>query len=230
MADQKKKTELSESLMQTLSTSSIDINVDILQAVINEITENTTNELLGQLPIVKTVAALGKAGLAIRDYFFLKKVFLFVANFQSADNDLKEKHKKAISDPKYRKEMGEHLVYTLDLLDQLSKSEALFKIYGAYLKKEINHKEFLGYSYALNKIDMNSIEILKNFYILTEEMKNTKNPDVFDVAGHINDYVLNNFAFSGLLAIGGQGLVLGGFVGFSPNPYGEKFLKILGLL
>jgi len=223
------KTELGESLMQTLSASTIDRGVDTFQAFINELLEDTTKEVFGQLPIAKTVVALRKAGLAIRDYFFIKKIFLFVAGFQSADNDLKEKHKKAISDPKSRREMGEHLVYTLDLLDQLSKSEALFKIYSAYLKQEINHREFLSYSYTLNKIDMNSIELLKNFYLLTKEREITKEPNTFDVAGHINDYVLNNFAFAGLLAIGGQGLVMGCFVGFSPNPYGEKFLKILGL-
>jgi len=230
MVGKEKETELAESFIQTLSTSTVDISADIVQVVIQELTENTQDEIVGKIPIVKSLVALAKVGLAVRDYFFLKKLFLFIAGFQSADDDLKEKHEKAISDPKYRKEIGEHLVYTLDLLDQLSKSEALFKIYSAYLKQEINHQEFLSYSYSIQNIDMNSIKLLRTFYEQTKEMEATKRPDTFDVAGHINDYVLNNFAFSGLLAIGGQGLVLGGFVGFSPNPYGEKLLKILGLL
>lgn len=116
----------------------------------------------------------------------------------------------------------------MDRIDQLKKTEALFKIYSAYLKQEISYKEFLGYSYVLLKIDFDNIEVLKDFYCQEESVD--KDKDVYDIEGHLKNYSLNNFAFAGLLAIGGQGLRFKGFIGFSKNAFGEKFLKILNLL
>lgn len=228
MSDKEKQKELGESLMLTLSDSMEDIGIDIAQVAVSELLENTQNEILGQLPVVKSLYAIGKTGFAFRDYLFLKKLLQFIALGQSADDEIKKRYKEAVTNLKVRKEIGEHLINILDRLDQLNKTDALFKIYSAYLKGNITHKEFLGYSYVLLKIDFDNIEVLKEFYC--QESSLSRHDGTYDIDSHLENYPLNNFAFAGLLAIGGKGLRFGGFIGFSKNNFGEKFLKILNLL
>lgn len=103
MSDKDREPDISESLMITLTDSVGDLGIDVGQLLLNDFLEETLNGTLSELPIVKALYALGKTGLAIRDYFFLKKFLRFVAWSQSADDELKRKHKEAVSNPKLRK-------------------------------------------------------------------------------------------------------------------------------
>jgi hypothetical protein len=117
------------------------------------------------------------------------------------------------SNPQYRKKMGEHILNALEKFDQESKAEAFGKMFAAYLKEEIDHEEFMRYSYVLYNIDFDNIELLRDFYSSNEYST--------------DNYLMNNFAFTGLLP-NAQTIDEGGR--FIKNQFGSKFLKRLGLL
>jgi hypothetical protein len=215
MEDQNKKEILGESLIETIADSGArDTAIDFAEIGVDQLLlKGLQDETFNQVPIIKGIYSVFKAGLAVRDYFFLRKFFLFISGFKDIDEEFKTKIDQAMSDPKYKVELGEQLVNALERFDQLSKANALFKLLVAWINQKINYQEFLQYVYVLDRINYNSLEVLKDFYLLDKAKG--------------NNHLLNNCAFVGLLTLGGSWIHVGGF---TKNEFGEKFLKILDIL
>ena len=65
---------LNDELANELVSETRDIMIDYLQLAITDIFED---HLLSEIPVVKTIAAICKTGLAIRDRYFAKKLLAF---------------------------------------------------------------------------------------------------------------------------------------------------------
>ncbi len=219
MLDKKDEQKLGKSLIETIANSGTrDIAIDLAEIGVDRILQDLQDETLSQVPILKTLYSIAKTGLAIRDYFFLKKLFLFIAGFKDIDDKLRKKLENDMAEPNSREELGEQILNSLERFDQITKAEALSKLFIAHLQDEINHQEFLRYSYALDKIDIQSIEILNEFY-------SSRLP-------REREYLLHNFVFVGLVSVYfgyfGEGIEAPGH--FLGNEFGEKFLRLLNII
>lgn len=203
-----------------------DLIVDFGEAGLDKLLKDIQGNTIGQLPVVKTVYTLVKAAFAIKDYLFQKKLFRFIAGFKDADEFLKEKIEQALPDQQDKQEMGEHLVLALQRFDQMTKADALCKLFIARISSAITHKEFLQYTVALDRMDINDLDTLRAFY------------DSGSVIKDHND-VLRSFAFIKLVSVDYSGRPEsgqlyprsgGGGERFIKNRFGEKFVEALRAL
>ncbi len=154
-----------QSLMKTISEAGMrDTAIDLAEIGLDKLFRNLQDETLSQVPIIKSVYSLAKMGLAIREYRFLKKLLLFVSGLKEVDDEFKKSLEDKHTDSDYREKIGQELINALDIFDQISKADALFKIFSAYVKNEINYEQFSQYVYVLQNIDLNKLKILREFY------------------------------------------------------------------
>jgi len=235
------------SLMKTLSDSGLrDGLIDLSEVGLDKLLKNVQDEALSQIPIIKSFYALGKAGFAVRDYIFMKKIFLFVAGFKEVDDKFKESLQQKYTDSEYREKLGLDLINALSLFDQVTKAESLFKIFSAYVKDEISYQQFSQYSYILQNIDLNNLKILREFYYSEkyhpEPSKYLSSaPDMLDSAKEVQKdwHLLQSFISVGLVSLSlGSTTKASGSIPIPMtlpgklkcNNFGGKFLQILGLL
>ncbi|TVQ08897.1 MAG: hypothetical protein EA368_10785 [Leptolyngbya sp. DLM2.Bin27] len=233
--------------METISNGEfrdpvIDTAIDLGEVALDELLESFQNETLSQIPIVKTLYSITKAGFAIRDYLFLKKLLLFISGFKTPDEIFKGKLEEKYKDPEYRKNVGKDLINALSLFDQVSKSEYLFKIFHSYISDLINYDEFKQFIYALQRIDTAKLKILKYFYEASKPSNQYRQGEeyILMIKQEIqkNAHFLQEFIFAGLISIDmGQSTKIGDFpVPFGlpgkmlPNEFGAKFLAVTELL
>lgn len=209
--DKDEKPGLGDSLLETITDSdATDAAIDLIDIGLDKIFQDMQNETLEQVPVVKTLYSIIRAGLTVRDYFFLKKLLRFVSGFSEIDENLRKQISKAVPDKNYRQELGEQLINALDRFDQLVKTDALFKLLIARSKNEIEHSEFLRYIYALERIDFNNIQDLRSF--------------CYSDNNYTNNYYLNNFAFVGFLK---SSDLFDSTGSFEMTDFGKKFLEII---
>lgn len=114
-----------------------DLSMDFLELGLDSITDN---EILKEIPIVKTVCAITKTSIAIKEKFLLRKFFNFVKAFNNYD--VKEeisKRKNAIhNNEKWVYDEIEFLSVYLDDMDSDKKARILGKLYNEYLNRRIN--------------------------------------------------------------------------------------------
>lgn len=114
-----------------------DLSMDFLELELDSITDN---EILREIPIVKTVCAITKTSIAIKEKFLLRKFFNFVKAFNNYD--VKEeisKRKNAIhNNEKWVYDEIEFLSVYLDDMDSDKKARILGKLYNEYLNRRIN--------------------------------------------------------------------------------------------
>lgn len=219
-------TESSNSLAKDVAESGmLDLAVDISEIGLDKLFENTQNEIIGQIPVLQTIQAIVKAGYVVNDFFFKRKLMKFIAGFKEADADLKEKIEAALPNQHDKNEMGEHLIIALQRFEQITKADALCKLFLARINAIISQREFKQLTFALDKLDFNDIDIFKQFYngsILGKEQ---------------ND-VLRTFVFVKLVSVDYSGRPEsgqiyprsgGGDEKFLKNSLGEKFVTALGL-
>lgn len=234
------------SLMRTMSDAGMrDSIIDSIDVGLDKLLEGIQDETLSQLPIIKTVYCLSKTGFAVRDYLFLKKIFLFISGFKEVDDQFKKSFDDKSKDKAYRDKVGEELINALNLFDQIGKASLLFKLFSAYVNDEIDYQEFNRYSYALQRIDINNIEVLWKFYHAEGyySAPNAWLPLTYSVQESIQDVRRNWHLLQGFIPVGlvslsfgsnsrspGRSLIPVNSSGrLKCNDFGGKFIRILGL-
>jgi hypothetical protein len=217
------QTTISDALEKT---GVYDTVADLEEIGIDFVLQSHQLKIIEEVPILKTIISTIKAGYAIKDYFFAKKLYLFISGLKEYDDKLKEKVEFALLSNKDRSEMAAHLLFTLQRFDQITKADALCKLFIARINGIIAHDDYLRYSRIVDKIEMEDLEILKVFY--TSEDLKIDNSDI-----------LRSFVVFKLLSVDYSGRPTsgqlfprsgGGGERFLKNAFGETFLKALRLL
>ncbi|MBD2651796.1 hypothetical protein [Nostoc foliaceum] len=203
--------EIGDSLLKTFNDSeTIKLIPDMADIGMHFITEN---QIFKEIPIFGTIYTLSKGAFAIRDYFLIKKICYFLQESKSIDEKSKRDFtQKLAQDSEYATKIGENIVNILDRFDQVSKASAFARILGVYIEGKISYKEYQEFSYALEKINYENIELLKEFY---EHKLNFK-----------MKVYLQPFVFTGLvsLSVSSEREI----PGFNQNTLGQRFLAALG--
>lgn len=138
-------------LISDLATDFSEIGVD---EGIKKITEN---DIINQVPVVKTLVSGVKGGFAVREWHYAKKLFSFLLEFQNDDYDITEleKYREELKDDKKKQRVVEHLMVTIDRIAVELKVKVLARLFEAYLDKEndIDWNRFVALTVCLDNLN-----------------------------------------------------------------------------
>ena len=210
---------ISKSLDDTLLSSSTDeatktikdLSTDFTEAGIDALIQN---DVVKEIPVVKTLLAIPKVIKSISNYLFLQKIIRFL--YQLNGTTLKERQDFLASlNTSKREEIISNLILVLDKHDHLQKSELQGKLFVAYIKGLINYSDYMALTYALNMMDIKLLSSLVSFYV--SETSQTLKPET-----------IYNFIFLQLVRIDNSqiGLIGGGGPMYKRNKLGMLMVEI----
>lgn len=215
----KPKNSLKKAIVES---GSLDLVADIGDIALDK---NIQDAIIHEIPIFKIAYSLVKIGSTFQDFLFKKKLDRFLLGFKEADTSLKQKIEAALPNLHDRNEMGEQLLMALERFDQITKADALCKLFLARINGIISVHEFQKLTSALVRIDFNDVDILKQFYS-------------GKISGNEHRDVLRSFVFVQLVSVDYSGTPEEGQIfprsggsdeKFTKNALGEKFVTALGL-
>ncbi len=121
-----------------------------------------SDDILKEIPIVKTLVGVVKSGLKVKEIFFAKKVLTFLKEFHSGKlpNDKFDKFQKEFTtDEKYRAKVMEQIMVFNDTFLQVEKSKVFANLFAAYLNGAYAWDDFTNLSYCLNQMNMFGVQL-----------------------------------------------------------------------
>ncbi|MEZ5057436.1 MAG: hypothetical protein R2879_10430 [Saprospiraceae bacterium] len=126
--------------------------------------------VLSEIPVIKTIVAIGNTSIKISNYFFIKKIASFLSDL---DRYSPEERNELISqidnDPKTKIKVGEKILYLLEKAEDHLDAKLISMLFCAFLSKEIRYEEFLKGSRIIISI---SYEDLSEFLLREKEHLN----------------------------------------------------------
>ncbi|HEY0218211.1 MAG TPA: hypothetical protein VGC26_00380 [Afipia sp.] len=132
-----------------------------------------SSDIAKDVPIVKTLIAIGKTSFAIRERFFVKKVLVFLKEFHSdiSDTEKAQAFRERIdTEPNFRHKVTEHLLVIIDKLLDAEKSRILARLFRAHIHQDLTWDQFVDLSVVLDSLQregqtfLNEIAVTGNFY------------------------------------------------------------------
>lgn len=135
-------------IMREIAKNGEPIATQYLEMGIDSFLDN--NEILKEIPVVKTVVAVIKTQRSLSEANYMKKLINFCYNMEDIPSMERIKYvNKAISDDE---NFGEKLLLTLEKIDDLDKTQMLVKLFRAYGNKDgIDYHTFRRLCLALEK-------------------------------------------------------------------------------
>lgn len=164
MTETPKEESLSQ-LATEFDTQLVDPTID-LAADLGEIAVDafvtTSQDLLKEVPILKSVIAAVKTGANLRDFFLSRKLIGFLQNHKehSTANDRDAYAHKISSDHKTRSRVVSHLLVFLDRYDHALKAKILSNLFTAMLRDQISLEQFFSLSLTLDRLHPDGIKVL----------------------------------------------------------------------
>ena len=155
-----KSQNLSNSLIESIfSSNTKDLYLDVADALLES---NIDKEVLGNIPIVSSIYNLYKSAVSISDRMFLKKILGFLSELDRVDKEkIASFYKKINTDEKFKRNVGDKLMFIVDKCEDDEKSKIVAKIFGAYFCKEIDYNDFLTLARAIDFLSVNDIDDFK---------------------------------------------------------------------
>jgi hypothetical protein len=164
-----------------LSDENIDLATEYAEFGIDRLIDN---EIIRDLPGIKTVIGVLRIPRSIRDFLFIRKVKKFIDSVdQFSDMEREQFARKFDYNPKARTRLADALLLILDQLDDLEKAILLARAFSALVRGEINSYLFRRYGEIIKAAN---ITHLRNLYQTIQN--DTDSPDT--VYNHLSDQVL----------------------------------------
>lgn len=176
---------LTQKFSQELVNTSIDTGIDYAEMGIDQL---FTDELLKEVPIIKTAATLVKIGINVREKFFVKKLLTFLKEFHTSQIDpqkLSEFKNTFDIDSKKREKITEQLLIFLDAHLTIEKSQILAKLFRAHIEGNFDWAYFCSLATSLDRLHPHSIQFLH--YLSNYQFKIPMNPER-DRLGIVRDH------------------------------------------
>jgi hypothetical protein len=151
---------LTKKISEELINPSIDLGVDYAEIAFDNFADA---KILEEVPVVKTIVSALKTGVAVKDYFFAKKLLTFLREFHSnkipADR-LTEFQKKLASDQKFKQKTLEYILILNDRFLEIEKSKILANLFSSHIEGKTDWIYFQELSSCLDRIFPRTISIL----------------------------------------------------------------------
>ena len=164
----------------SLIINSSNLISDYLELGIDSILEN---ELLKEIPVVKTIIGLGRISKSVRNRNLMKNLVIFLneLNNGNVDEGKLNKYRELLmnDNEKAEKELGRIIIILDQTIDNI-KSAILAKLYKAYINQIIDWNMFIEFSEITNRIYVNDLDTLLLIY--NNKLNSTKNrEDLFRI-------------------------------------------------
>lgn len=121
-----------------------------------------SDDILKEIPIVKTVVGVVKSGLKVKEIFFTKKILTFLKEFHSgklSEEKLSKFQYEFDSNEKYREKVLQEIMLFNDTFLQIEKSKVFANLFAAHLNGAYGWDDFINLSYCLNQLNMFGVSL-----------------------------------------------------------------------
>jgi hypothetical protein len=157
------------------------------------------NDIISEVPVVKTLASVVKIGLNLKERYFAKKLFLFIDEYRkgeiNTDKFIKFKNKMS-NDDKYKSNVTDTLIIYIDKILEYDKAKLISKLFLGFINEKISWTQFEKFSLCLDKLFLEDLKLLDIFYQLTGSI-DMEDP-IFD------DYIIKRIEYLGFIKIESQ--------------------------
>ncbi len=135
---------------------SSDLGEPLLDAILKE-------GVLKEIPVFGTIYKLSNIALAIKQHFFIKKVYKFLFEIKDVDPI---KRKKFIEDLENTGEKaGEALLLLIDRIDSIKKPKLIANLFKARVEEKISIEKFLRFSMIIERAFLYDLQKLPSFQV-----------------------------------------------------------------
>lgn len=120
-------------------------------------------ELLPEIPVIKSIFALMKAGRSISDALLAKKIIRFLSQLDGISPEDRENFLSKLEGQDRERIVG-NLLLVLEKHESFLKSEIQGRLLGALIKGELEKHEYLLLTHATSMINVQSLPDLTKFY------------------------------------------------------------------
>lgn len=151
---------LGDLLASEIAKPSLELAQDYAEMSIEALTESP---IVKELPVVKTVVAFFKTGLAIRERHFIKKILAFLKELHTGaveNENAREYRKRINSDESFRGKVVEHLLVVIDRFTTVDKAQVLGHLFKSHVNGKINWEDFVALSIVVDALQPRGYKFL----------------------------------------------------------------------
>jgi hypothetical protein len=155
--------ELGTSLVQVIADrDTTGLFLEASERALDQALEGVLDEeLLSEIPLIRTLRALYRCGIGIRQFLFIRKIVRFLRELHSISEEDREAFASQLNaDPEFRERVGESLILLLDQMDDLKKPELLGRAFRAYVRGEISFEVFRRMGIAIERCFLPDFDLL----------------------------------------------------------------------
>lgn len=144
------KLQAEKALIKTIADAGAsELMVNSGEKLIDSITDN---QALREIPLIKTLIGITKAGIGISDYLFTKKVIKFIQGSKFSDKAREKFLRRIKRDKKFEAKVGETLFLLLEKLDDMDKPELIGLFFSEFLEGKLSFVDFVRLSKAMERV------------------------------------------------------------------------------
>ena len=148
---------ISQSLTDTLKNDDLtNLTKEGLELTIDSFIDD---DIIKQIPFVKSIAAIVSTAKSITNYLFVKKVFAFLKGVSDIPQEKRQAMISKIDESKkYRQKVGEFLLFQINHCDDNLKAEYISLAFRAVINEELSYDDFMRVSNVLNRLSIIDFE------------------------------------------------------------------------
>jgi len=136
------------------------ITPDLVEVALDHVLDN---DIIKDIPIVRTMIGVLKAATSIRDRALVKKLIRFLFSLGSVSSETREQFKARMNvDEEFKKKVGEKLLLIVERLDDMSKPNLVAHAFQAYMEQKIDFDMFQRLAGAIDKSFYSDLMALKS--------------------------------------------------------------------
>lgn len=168
-------------LKDTFNNNALPVLTDFVEVGVDQI---LNDGLFKDIPIVSAAVSAFKIGKSVSEYFYMKKMNIFVeeVNKNIIDSERIEEYKrKIISDQKRLDRDIKFIIAIIDKYMGLFKPKLLARLFLSYLDKSMGQEQFFEYSEIIDRLLISDLKCLYYFLTNTGIVKNENTVEIASV-------------------------------------------------
>ena len=167
---------ISKTLLDELAQPTFDLSVDYSEIFIDDF---INNEAIKEIPIIKSAVGLVKGGISISQFWFAKKILLFIKAFNdgSISQEKLDQFKHRINCEKnFGKKVAERLMVYIDRNIEIRQTIIISNLFRAYVNEKLSYEQFNNIAITLDNLNPKSFDAFfelekYDFHISSENHK-----------------------------------------------------------